>query len=61
MTIATAFIRIVVGPQVRADRYELGFRHLGEWIMHDAIRFETSAVAGSKRALEEHRGPASTE
>ncbi len=38
-TIVTAFIRIVFGPQLRADRYELDFSHLGEWIMHDAIRF----------------------
>jgi len=26
-------------PEIQADRYELGFRHLGEWIMHDAIGF----------------------
>jgi len=38
-TMVTAFIRIVFSPQPRADRYELDFRHLGEWITHDAIRF----------------------
>ena len=38
-TIVSAFIRVVVRPQIRADRYELGFQHLGEWIRHDAIRF----------------------
>lgn len=38
-TTVTAFIRIVFGPQLRADRYELDFRHLGEWIIHDAIEF----------------------
>jgi hypothetical protein len=38
-TSVTAFIRVVLAPQVRADRYELDFRDLRDWIRHDAIRF----------------------
>lgn len=38
-TIVTAFIRVVLNPQIRVDRYELDFSDLGEWIKHDAIRF----------------------
>lgn len=34
-----AFIRVILSPQIQADRYELNFQHLGEWILHDAIRF----------------------
>ena len=40
-TVVTAYIRVVLGPQIRADRYELDFGNLGEWIQHDAIRFST--------------------
>lgn len=45
-TSVTAFVRVVLSPQIRADRYELGFRNLGEWIMHDAIRFVDDPGAG---------------
>ena len=34
-----AFIRIVLEPEIVADRYELEFENLGDWLMHDAIRF----------------------
>lgn len=37
-TIVTAYIRVVLRPPIRADRYQLDFSDLGAWIMHDAIR-----------------------
>jgi len=44
-TVVTASVRIVVSPQLRADSYELDVRHLGDWIMHDAIRFVDESEA----------------
>ena len=37
-TIVTAFVRVVLGSPIRADRYELDFTDLGAWILHDAVR-----------------------
>jgi hypothetical protein len=37
-TMVTAFVRIVLDPQIEADRFELDVRDLGEWIRRDAIR-----------------------
>lgn len=39
VTLIGAFVRVVLGPEIRANRYELDFRHLGDWIRHDAVRF----------------------
>src|SRR4051794_18585848 len=39
LTSVTAFVRVAFGSEIRADRYELDFRSLGDWIAHDAIRF----------------------
>lgn len=39
VTVVPAFIRIVLSPQIRVDRFELKFECLADWITHDAIRF----------------------
>lgn len=39
VTVLEAFVRVLLEPEIRADRFELGFAGLGAWILHDAIRF----------------------
>ena len=44
-TTVTAFVRVVLDPQLRGDRYELDVRDLSEWTMRDAIQFESGPEA----------------
>ena len=49
-TMVTAFIRVVFGPQVRSDRYELDFGSLSEWIQHDVVRVVDGPSPGTAAA-----------
>ena len=52
-TSVTAFIRIAFDPEIRAERYELDFSDLGEWITSDIIRFVDEPIAAAAPSIGE--------